>query len=110
MVSGQPVIGEVLKVLPWTIELTFLSLFIGVVLGVPALTLADSIWVEPDWLKVHKIRLTKDKPTHRFVHFTDLHYKGDKKYLESVVQEINKLSPNFVCMTGDCRSILPTPA
>ena len=36
MVSGQPVIGEVLKVLPWTIELTFVSLLIGVVLGVPA--------------------------------------------------------------------------
>src|SRR3954465_1871842 len=36
MVSGQPVIGEVLKVLPWTIELTLVSLLIGVVLGVPA--------------------------------------------------------------------------
>src|SRR3954470_8192815 len=36
MVSGQPVIGEVLKVLPWTIELTLVSLIIGVVLGVPA--------------------------------------------------------------------------
>src|SRR6185436_18456696 len=36
MISGQPVIGEVLKVLPWTIELTLLSLLIGVVLGVPA--------------------------------------------------------------------------
>ena len=36
MVSGQPVIGEVFKVLPWTIELTFVSLVIGVVLGVPA--------------------------------------------------------------------------
>ena len=36
MVSGQPVIGEVLKVLPWTIELTLVSLIIGVALGVPA--------------------------------------------------------------------------
>jgi len=36
MISGQPVIGEVLKVLPWTIELTFVSLIIGIVLGVPA--------------------------------------------------------------------------
>ena len=36
MISGQPVIGEVLKVLPWTIELTLVSLIIGVALGVPA--------------------------------------------------------------------------
>src|SRR6187455_777133 len=36
MVSGQPVIGEVLKVLPWTIELTLVSLILGVALGVPA--------------------------------------------------------------------------
>ena len=36
MVSGQPVIGEVLRVLPWTIELTLVSLVIGIVLGVPA--------------------------------------------------------------------------
>ena len=36
MVTGQPVIGEVLRVLPWTIELTLVSLLLGIVLGVPA--------------------------------------------------------------------------
>jgi peptide/nickel transport system permease protein len=35
MVSGRPVIQEVFKVLPWTLELTFVSLLIGIVLGVP---------------------------------------------------------------------------
>ena len=35
MVSGRPVMAEVLNVLPWTIELTLVSLIIGVVLGVP---------------------------------------------------------------------------
>ncbi|MEO5802420.1 MAG: metallophosphoesterase [Verrucomicrobiota bacterium] len=75
----------------------FWSLFFGA----PGFVFADSYWLEPNWLKVHKIRLTKEKPTHRFVHFTDLHYKGDKKYLEEVVQEINKVSPDFVCLTGD---------
>ena len=75
----------------------FWSLFFGV----PGVALADSHWIEPNWLKVRKIRLTKDKPTHRFVHFTDIHHKGDKKFLESVVQEINQTSPDFVCMTGD---------
>ena len=31
MVTGQPVIGEVLRVLPWTIELTVVSLLLGIV-------------------------------------------------------------------------------
>ena len=35
MVSGQPVIGEVIKVLPWTIELTLVSLLLGAVIGIP---------------------------------------------------------------------------
>ncbi len=35
MVTGQPVIQEVFKVLPWTFELTIVSLMIGIVFGVP---------------------------------------------------------------------------
>ena len=35
MVTGRPVIEEVLKVLPWTLELTAVSLILGTVIGVP---------------------------------------------------------------------------
>ncbi|TFG81160.1 MAG: ABC transporter permease, partial [Chromatiales bacterium] len=35
MVTGQPVLAEVLKVLPWTIELTVVSLALGAVVGIP---------------------------------------------------------------------------
>jgi len=35
MVTGRPVIEEVLKVLPWTLELTFVSLILGTLIGVP---------------------------------------------------------------------------
>ena len=35
MVTGQPVIGEVLKVLPWTIELTVVALLLGALIGIP---------------------------------------------------------------------------
>jgi peptide/nickel transport system permease protein len=35
MVTGRPVIDEVLKVLPWTIELTLVSLVLGILIGVP---------------------------------------------------------------------------
>lgn len=75
----------------------FASLFFGL----PCAVFADSYWLEPEWLKVRKISLPNGKPTHRFVHFTDLHHKGDKEYLKTVVQTINRFSPDFVCMTGD---------
>ena len=35
MVTGQPVLAEVLNVLPWTIDLTLVSLALGLALGVP---------------------------------------------------------------------------
>ena len=40
MVSGRPVIEEVVAVLPWTLELTLLSLLIGTGVGVPLGVLA----------------------------------------------------------------------
>jgi len=57
--------------------------------------------LEPQWVKVRRIRLPTSKPTHRIVHFTDIHHKGDRAYLRSVVDTINALSPDFVCFTGD---------
>src|ERR1700686_1341459 len=35
MVTGRPVIREILQVLPWTIELTVVSLAFGAVIGIP---------------------------------------------------------------------------
>jgi predicted MPP superfamily phosphohydrolase len=67
----------------------------------PLLAAADAKWLEPTWVKTRRIRLHRDKPTHRLVHFTDVHHKGDRAYLESVVSRINALSPDFVCFTGD---------
>jgi predicted MPP superfamily phosphohydrolase len=62
---------------------------------------ADAKWFEPTWLKTRRLRIGNGAPTHRFVHFTDLHYKGDRAYVQSVVKTINALSPDFVCFTGD---------
>lgn len=63
--------------------------------------IVDALWIEPRWLKVRRLRLTKGMPSHRLVHFTDLHYKGDRSFTEKVVREINRQSPDFVCFTGD---------
>ena len=35
LVTGRPVIGEILDVLPWTMELTFVSMILGTAIGVP---------------------------------------------------------------------------
>jgi len=69
-------------------------------LGAPLLVAVDAKWIEPTWVKIRHLRLSKT-PTHRIVHFTDIHHKGDRDYLLSVVNKINALSPDFVCFTGD---------
>jgi len=71
------------------------------VLASPFLLGADAKWVEPRWLRVRRVRLSRSKPAHRFVHCTDIHHKGDRAYLESMVKKINAQSPEFVCFTGD---------
>ena len=71
------------------------------VLSTPFLAMADAKFLEPKWVKVRRVRLGTDKITNRVVHFTDVHHKGDRAYLASVVRQINSLSPDFVCFTGD---------
>ncbi len=67
----------------------------------PALVAGEARWLEPKWVKTRHVRLGASKPTHRLVHFTDVHHKGDRAYLKGVVRRINALSPDFVCFTGD---------
>jgi predicted MPP superfamily phosphohydrolase len=70
-------------------------------LATPCVLVADAKWVEPTWLKTRHVRIGNGQPEHRFVHFTDIHHKGDLKYLKAVVECINTLAPDFVCFTGD---------
>ncbi len=73
----------------------------AVLLATPGAVLADAKYLEPTWLKVRRQRVGIGAPTHRLVHFTDLHHKGDRDYLKAVVAKINSLAPDFVCFTGD---------
>lgn len=57
-------------------------------------------FVEPKWLSVKTISLS-DSPTITLIHITDIHYKGDRKYLSRVVETINEIDADFVCFTGD---------
>ncbi len=74
---------------------------LGGLLLSPCALVAEARWIEPVWLQVRRLHLAKGQPSHRFIHFTDLHHKGDRAYGESVVRTINSLKPDFVCFTGD---------
>ncbi|MCP4353408.1 MAG: hypothetical protein GY795_48790 [Desulfobacterales bacterium] len=56
--------------------------------------------IEPEWLIIRHIRLHPN-PEYCLVHISDIHYKGDKSYFTGIVDKINKISPDFVCFTGD---------
>ena len=47
------------------------------------------------------LRLNGGQLGFRFVHFSDVHHKGDRAYLHRVVDKINSLHPDFSCFTGD---------
>ncbi len=64
------------------------------------MAVADSAALEPTWLKIRQFELPNPIGK-RFVHFTDVHYKGDREYLEKVVAAINAQNPDFACFTGD---------
>ena len=74
--------------------------FLGLsALALPAALGTGSAAVETTMLRVTKLR--QGPGACRFVHFSDLHYKGDAAYAAEVVRTINELKPNFVCFTGD---------
>src|SRR5580698_6136026 len=74
---------------------------ITALLATPCAIAADARVLEPEWVKISRLRLAEGEPAHRFVHFSDLHHKGDRAHTQSVVEMINSLSPDFVCFTGD---------
>ncbi len=71
--------------------------FIGAVVG---LCLLYARFIEPTWISVKTISLS-DRPTVTLIHITDIHYRGDRKYLSKVVTLINAAEADFVCFTGD---------
>lgn len=87
-----------MKKLPF--KITRRKFIYGSLLAAPTAVAADTLFVEPEWLDINHLKLTED-PTTRIVHFTDVHHKGDRAYLQEVVETINGLKPDAVCFTGD---------
>jgi predicted MPP superfamily phosphohydrolase len=61
----------------------------------------EGMLVEPTWLETRHLRINGRKSGVRFAQFCDVHHKGDRQYLQSVVDTINSLAPDFTCFTGD---------
>ena len=75
--------------------------FLGLGLAaLPAAVGIDSRFAEPTWLRVTHFDLHPEASL-RFVHISDLHYKGDAAYVAEAIRTINGLAPEFVCFTGD---------
>jgi predicted MPP superfamily phosphohydrolase len=70
-------------------------------LGLPFSAAIDALWIEPRWVKVRRLGLANGPPNHRLVHITDIHYRGERSYLERIVRKINAVTPDFICITGD---------
>jgi uncharacterized protein len=70
-------------------------------LAAPLAIGADAMSIEPSWLKVRRLRIGTGEPSCRLAHFSDVHHKGDREYLRSVVDTVNSLAPDFACFTGD---------
>ncbi len=73
---------------------------VGLLILILALVVFDAAIIEPRWVKVRRISLA-EQPTHRFILIADVHYKGAFSYLSKVVDRINRLNPDFVCLAGD---------
>jgi predicted MPP superfamily phosphohydrolase len=73
---------------------------LAAVLLILALSVAYAALVEPRWIRIVNLSLS-DSPSLTLVHISDLHYKGDQKYLDKVVRLVNEAEPDLVCITGD---------
>jgi len=74
---------------------------IAALLATPFAVWGDARLLEPTGVVVRRHRFGSGPASHRLVHFSDLHHKGDRGYLQAVVGQINALAPDFVCFTGD---------
>jgi predicted MPP superfamily phosphohydrolase len=73
---------------------------VGMITALVTLCIAYARFVEPTWLRVRHVKLSPD-PTVRIIHISDIHFKGDARYLKRVVTTINRLDADLVCFTGD---------
>lgn len=76
----------------------FIRLAVGATLGWCVL---EPWTLQPYWLRIKKLNIGGAQASHQIVHITNIHYKGNRAYLEKVVEIVNALASDFVCFSGD---------
>ena len=84
---------------PKTIIRSLLTV-IAAMFAISFLILMYARFIEPHWIKIQTVNIS-DKPTLTIIHISDIHHKGDKKYLNRIIKRINRIQADFVCFTGD---------
>ena len=67
----------------------------------PGISLADAVALEPNRLRVSRFDLHGPAAPCKFVHISDLHYRGDSGFAETIISAVHKEHPDFVCFSGD---------
>ena len=70
-------------------------------LAAPIVIAGNGRFVEPTWLETRHVRINDGQTGVRIAQFCDVHHKGNRQYLQTVVDKINSLAPDFTCFTGD---------
>ena len=76
----------------------FLSLLLT---AIPGASIAHGVLIEPERLRISRNNLKIAGPAVRFVHFSDLHFRGETLLTRRVADEIRRIKPHFACFTGD---------
>ena len=76
--------------------------FLSVLLtAIPGASIAHGVTMEPERLRITRNTLKITGPAVRFVHFSDLHFRGETVLTRKVADEIHRFRPHFACFTGD---------
>ena len=65
------------------------------------LAAVDALGVEPRWLEVTRLDFSHLGLGKTIVHLTDLHYRGNRAWLDSILEVTRAEKPDLVCFTGD---------
>jgi len=71
--------------------------------GLFIFALIDSFFIEPYWLSVTETELQTEAVEEPLLilHISDIHYEGQKEFLEEVLSVVEERRPDVVCITGD---------
>ncbi len=87
---------------------TRLLFFSAALLGMALLGYVYAFRIEPFWYKVEHVEIALDGLPPTFINFrivclSDIHQEpgGSLKHLERIVQRVNELEPDLICLLGD---------